>query len=584
MYRIILTLLSLLSSDALSSFWQTDVAVQVIACLYHSYPTQRTIVITHSNAALNDIFSKVMTRGDVDERYMVRLGAGERDLETESTHDFTKSGRVAYSLQRRAQLLEQVQQISESLGLSGKAERGPDGSPSYTCETAAIFYQNQVKRRLWTFQKQANEKGLIDDDSDVTAIFPFAAYFKETVVTWSSSVDLRGKLAAIFEEIEECRPLELLRSQRQKTDYLLIKQARVVAMTSTHAAIARTHLLELGFEYDNLVIEESGQMTEVDTITPFLLQKSESDSSDVGMSRLKRCCLMGDHHQLPPVIKNQTFSRYSNLDQSLFSRLIGSGVPRIQLDKQGRARSNLAQFYRWRYKDLGDLKHVDSSPAFQGANAGFVHIFQFVEVGDFRGKGETTPTPFYYQNMGEAEYAVALFQYMVLIGHEPSRISILATYNGQKNLIEDVLSQRCGSGTPLEGIRPASVSTVDQYQGQQNDYILLSLVRTEALGHLRDVRRWVVALSRARLGLYIFGRGEVYKPVHDLQPIVQAWDEKPHELELVVGETFPTGRQLQDEIPEAELFRVENVDQLGGMVYKLQEQLLEQMETDGVEE
>ena len=77
---------------------KTDVAVQIIACLYHSFPTQRTIVITHSNAALNDIFQKVMARGDVDERYLVRLGAGERDLETESTHDFTKAGRVAYSL------------------------------------------------------------------------------------------------------------------------------------------------------------------------------------------------------------------------------------------------------------------------------------------------------------------------------------------------------------------------------------------------------------------------------------------------------------------------------------------------------
>eukprot|EP00977_Amphora_coffeiformis_P008023 scaffold1803_cov92-Amphora_coffeaeformis.AAC.46 len=557
---------------------KTDVAVQVIACLYHSYPTQRTIVITHSNAALNDIFSKVMARGDVDERYMVRLGSGERDLETQSTHDFTKPGRVAYSLGRRAELLEQVQQISESLGLSGKAERGKDGSPSYTCETAAIFYENQIRRKLRGFRNQATEKELTKDDSDVTAIFPFTTYFKESTVTWSSSTTLLRRLAKIFEELAEYRPLELLRSQRQKTDYLLIKQARVVAMTCTHAAIARSHLLELGFEYDNLVIEESGQMTEVDTIIPFLLQKSESDSSDVGLSRLKRVCLMGDHHQLPPVIKNQTFSRYSNLDQSLFGRLISFGVPRIQLDRQGRARSELARFYSWRYNDLGNLAHVDFSPSFQAANAGFAHAFQFIQVDAFRGKGETTPTPFYYQNMGEAEYAVALFQYMVLIGYEPNRISILAAYNGQKELIRDILSQRCGEGTPLEGIRPAAVSTVDQYQGQQNDIIILSLVRTEALGHLRDIRRWVVALSRARLGLYILGRSELYKAVHDLQPIVQVWEERPHQLELIVGETAPTERQVIDKVPEDDLFRVESVDQLGAMVYKMQEQLMEQDE------
>lgn len=40
------------------------------------------------------------------------------------------------------------------------------------------------------------------------------------------------------------------------------------------------------------------------------------------------------------------------------------------------------------------------------------------------------------------------------------------------------------------------ITTVDKYQGQQNDYVLLSLVRSKVVGHLRDVRRLVVALSR----------------------------------------------------------------------------------------
>lgn len=40
------------------------------------------------------------------------------------------------------------------------------------------------------------------------------------------------------------------------------------------------------------------------------------------------------------------------------------------------------------------------------------------------------------------------------------------------------------------------ITTVDKYQGQQNDFVLLSLVRSRIVGHLRDVRRLVVALSR----------------------------------------------------------------------------------------
>ncbi len=59
---------------------------------------------------------------------------------------------------------------------------------------------------------------------------------------------------------------------------------------------------------------------------------------------------------------------------------------------------------------------------------------------------------------------------------------------------------------------------MDKYQGQQNDYVLLSLVRTRAFGHLRDVRRLVVAMSRARLGLYVFGRAQLFSNCYELQP------------------------------------------------------------------
>ena len=65
---------------------------------------------------------------------------------------------------------------------------------------------------------------------------------------------------------------------------------------------------------------------------------------------------------------------------------------------------------------------------------------------------------------------------------------------------------------------PSQVATVDKYQGQQNDYVLLSLVRTRIVGHLRDVRRLVVAMSRARLGLYVFGRKELFANCYELQP------------------------------------------------------------------
>jgi len=54
------------------------------------------------------------------------------------------------------------------------------------------------------------------------------------------------------------------------------------------------------------------------------------------VSRLKRVILIGDHHQLPPVVKNMAFQKYSHLDQSLFTRFVRLGTPYVQLNAQVR--------------------------------------------------------------------------------------------------------------------------------------------------------------------------------------------------------------------------------------------------------
>ncbi len=76
--------------------------------------------------------------------------------------------------------------------------------------------------------------------------------------------------------------------------------------------------------------------------------------------------------------------------------------------------------------------------------------------------GEFCPRPHFFQNLGEAEYVVALYQFLRSIGHPASSISILTTYKGQKNLIRDILARRCA---PLAqyGL-PGKLSTVDKYQ------------------------------------------------------------------------------------------------------------------------
>merc|ERR1711953_233499 len=148
---------------------------------------------------------------------------------------------------------------------------------------------------------------------------------------------------------------------------------------------------------------------------------------------------------------------------------------------------------------------------------------------------------------GEAEYVVAIFMYMRLIGYPADRISMLTTYNGQKHLLRDVVNARCANN-PLIG-RPNKITTVDKFQGQQNDYILLSLVRTYNVGHLRDVRRLVVAMSRARLGLYIFARVSLFQNCFELQPAFNILTRRPLELHLCPNELHPGSRQASVTAP-----------------------------------
>ncbi|XP_043273212.1 RNA helicase aquarius [Venturia canescens] len=540
---------------------KTDVAVQIISNLYHNFPNQRTLIVTHSNQALNQLFEKIMAL-DIDERHLLRLGHGEEALETEK--DFSRYGRVNYVLAKRLDLLMEVQRLQESLNVKGDV--------AYTCETAGHFFMDQVSSRWERFEARLEQRGggknsalasLVDEE------FPFHKFFDNAPQPLFKRKDYEEDLEIArscfryiertFTQLEEFRAFELLRSGLDRSKYLLVKEAKVIAMTCTHAALKRRELVDMGFKYDNILMEESAQILEIETFIPLLLQNPQD-----GYNRLKRWIMIGDHHQLPPVIKNMAFQKYSNMEQSLFARFVRLGVPTVDLDGQGRARPSICNLYNWRYKKLGNLMHVERSPEYLVANAGFQYDFQLVNVEDFNGVGESEPSAYFYQNLAEAEYCVAVFMYMRLLGYPAEKISILTTYNGQKHLLRDVINIRCANN-PLIG-RPSKVTTVDKYQGQQNDYILLSLVKTRAVGHLRDARRLVVAMSRARLGLYVFARISLFKNCFELTPAFDQLMRRPLKLQLLPHETYPTSR-LNDEEPSAPSIEIQDMPHAAKFVY-----------------
>lgn len=167
--------------------------------------------------------------------------------------------------------------------------------------------------------------------------------------------------------------------------------------------------------------------------------------------------------------------------------------------------------------------------------------------------------------------------YMRLLGYPASSITMLTTYNGQKHLLRDVVEQRCATN-PFIG-RPAKITTVDKFQGQQNDYILLSLVRTKTVGHLRDVRRLTVALSRARLGLYIFGRANVFSSCFELKRSFEMLTKTPQVLKLVPEETF-TGDKVLDRSKKKNIHSIGGMQDMVSFVFEFYQKTVERLQEE----
>jgi intron-binding protein aquarius len=112
--------------------------------------------------------------------------------------------------------------------------------------------------------------------------------------------------------------------------------------------------------------------------------------------------------------------------------------------------------------------------------------------------------------------------------------------------------------------------------------VILSLTRTSRVGYLRDVRRLTVALSRARLGLYILGRREVFESCFELREAFEMLLQRPDKLKLVTGELWPSKRVIAeggDNEIQGEA-TMEGVEHLGQYVYEMTNAKVEQLHAE----
>ena len=275
-------------------------------------------------------------------------------------------------------------------------------------------------------------------------------------------------------------------------EYKVLCNARVIGMTTTCAARYRTILQKICPKI--VLVEEAAEVLEAHIIT----------SLTKGCQHL---ILIGDHQQLRPTPAVYELAKKYKLDVSLFERMVNVGIQCERLSVQHRMRPEIAALMKHIYNDLENHESVEKYEDIKGMkkNMFFISHSHLEEPCD-----ETHS----HVNVHEAKFLVALCRYLLQQGYSSNQITLLTTYTGQMFAIRD-----CLQAVKMEDLEHVRLTTVDNFQGEESDIILLSLVRSnkdEKVGFIKVENRACVALSRAKKGFYCIGNFDLLSEHSDI--------------------------------------------------------------------
>lgn len=306
----------------------------------------------------------------------------------------------------------------------------------------------------------------------------------------------REKAEHFHQKLDRLKELDVELEVRINND--IFGQVRVIASTLVGAG---NKLLD-GKRFGAVFIDEAAQALEAACWIP--------------IRRASRVILAGDHCQLPPTVKSLQALK-GGLGKTLMERIVENKPECVSLlEVQYRMNDEIMQFssdyfYQGRMKSAPEVAH-------RLIHEGDAPILWFdtstIELGedeqnDFKEKfvGET----FGRINKGEANLTLSLLQiYFQRVGkqrilNDRIDVGIISPYRAQVQYLKRLIKKRAFF-KPFRHL--ISVNTVDGFQGQERDVILISLVRANDMGQigfLRDLRRMNVAITRARMKLFILG-------------------------------------------------------------------------------
>lgn len=301
----------------------------------------------------------------------------------------------------------------------------------------------------------------------------------------------------------------------------LFGEARVIACTLVGSA----HRLLEGMKFGTLFIDEAAQALEAACWIP--------------MRRASRVILAGDHCQLPPTVKSIAALR-AGLGKTLMERIAENKPEVVTLLKiQYRMNDEIMRFSSdWfyggkvesapqiKYRSVLDYDHpitwidtsneenqitIEGEDAPEDSASTSSSVSAANQNSDLNFKEQFVGESFGRINKAEAELTLlTLAEYFTKIGKQrvlEERIDagIISPYRAQVQYLKKLIKK-------YEFFKPyrrlISVNTVDGFQGQERDVILISLVRSNdegQIGFLKDLRRMNVAMTRARMKLIILG-------------------------------------------------------------------------------
>ena len=301
----------------------------------------------------------------------------------------------------------------------------------------------------------------------------------------------------------------------------LFGEARVIACTLVGSA----HRLLEGMKFGTLFIDEAAQALEAACWIP--------------MRRASRVILAGDHCQLPPTVKSIAALR-AGLGKTLMERIAENKPEVVTLLKiQYRMNDEIMRFSSdWfyggkvesapqiKYRSVLDYDHpitwidtsneenqitIEGEDAPEDSASTSSSVSTANQNSDLNFKEQFVGESFGRINKAEAELTLlTLAEYFTKIGkrrvlEESIDVGIISPYRAQVQYLKKLIKK-------YEFFKPyrrlISVNTVDGFQGQERDVILISLVRSNdegQIGFLKDLRRMNVAMTRARMKLIILG-------------------------------------------------------------------------------